>query len=86
MREEPEIEIEMSPLCHSYSEGEVSLQVDIYRSQFSDWTLEVVNPSGTSIVWNDTFANDHEALAEFRRTVASEGAQTFLDNGEESAT
>ena len=32
-----------------------------------------------SIVWDDLFASDDEAFAEFERTVAEEGMRTFLD-------
>ena len=41
--------------------------------------MEVVNSSGTSIVWNDLFPSDEDAFAEFKRTVSQEGITTFLD-------
>jgi hypothetical protein len=41
----------------------------------------VVNSANTSIVWDDLFASDDEAFAEFERTVAEEGIRTFLDKG-----
>jgi hypothetical protein len=47
----------------------------------ADWTLEVVNKSGTSIVWDGTFPSDDGAYAEFQRTVADEGMRTFLIDG-----
>ena len=37
--------------------------------------------SGSSIVWDDLFSSDQDALAEFERTVAEEGISTFLDGG-----
>ena len=43
--------------------------------------MEVVNSSGTSIVWDDLFPSDEEAYAEFERTVAEEGIRTFLEGG-----
>ena len=43
--------------------------------------LEVVNAAGTSIVWDDPFASDEDACAAFRKTVAEEGLQTFLNSG-----
>jgi hypothetical protein len=46
------------------------------------WSLEVVNSSGTSIVWHDLFLSDESAYAEFQRTVAEEGIRTFLDSGD----
>jgi uncharacterized protein len=45
------------------------------------WTLEVVNAAGTSVVWDEPFSSDEEACAEFKRTVADEGMQAFLDQG-----
>jgi hypothetical protein len=45
------------------------------------WTLEVVNAAGISIVWDEQFSSDEEAYAEFKRTVATEGMKTFLDQG-----
>jgi hypothetical protein len=45
----------------------------------TEWSLEVVNSANTSIVWDDLFASDDEAFAEFERTVAEEGIRTFLD-------
>jgi hypothetical protein len=35
----------------------------------------------TSIVWDELFATDEGARAEFERTVAEEGMRSFLDSG-----
>jgi hypothetical protein len=35
----------------------------------------------SSVVWDEQFSSDEEAYAEFNRTVADEGMQTFLDQG-----
>ena len=80
-----DIELIMSPLCCTFEQDSVSLQVEIYRSQDSDWTLEVVNPANTSIVWEDTFLSDKAALDEFQRTVKEEGIHSFLDDHESGA-
>jgi len=81
-----EIEIIMSPLCQSFERDGIALQIEIYRSSESDWSLEVVNPSSTSIVWNDTFQSDKAALEEFLQTIKTEGIQSFLDNhGDDTA-
>jgi hypothetical protein len=81
-----EIEIIMSPLCQSFEKDGISLQIDIYRSQESDWTLEVINPSNTSIVWDETFISDQLALEEFHRTIQVDGIQSFLDSQGDAAT
>jgi hypothetical protein len=76
---EDDFEIIMSPLCQTYEKDGISLRVDIYRSEDSDWTLEIVNPSDTSIVWDDLFLSDQAAFDEFQRTVLEEGMRSFLD-------
>ena len=56
------------------------MEVSIIRLEHeTEWSLEVVNSANTSIVWDDLFASDDEAFAEFKRTVAEEGIRTFLD-------
>ena len=58
----------------------VSITLEIYRLESDpDWTLEVVNDRGTSIVWDDRFASDDLARAAFEQVVADEGMATFLD-------
>jgi hypothetical protein len=42
------------------------------------WSLEVVNEHGTSTVWDDLFATDHDADAAFRNALAKEGVEAFL--------
>jgi hypothetical protein len=60
----------------------VTVEVSIIRLEDeTQWSLEVVNSAGTSIVWDDLFASDEDAYAEFERTVAEEGMQAFLDKG-----
>jgi hypothetical protein len=74
-------EIESSPLCRSVTRDGIAVRVAIYRLVGNDdgWSLEVVNQEGTSIVWDDLFATDTEAFAEFQRTLEAEGILTFLD-------
>jgi uncharacterized protein len=58
----------------------ITVELCIYRlEEESRWTLEVVNDTGTSIVWDDTFSSDDAANEEFLKTVAEEGMATFLD-------
>ena len=59
----------------------VTVEVSIIRSSTKPRVVEVVNSARTSIVWDDLFTSDDEAFAEFERTVAEEGMQTFLDKG-----
>jgi hypothetical protein len=71
-----------SGLSGEFSQDGITVQVFIYRlEEEPTWSLEVVNSSGTSIVWDEQFGSDDDAHAEFKRTVAEEGMREFLDNG-----
>jgi hypothetical protein len=71
-----------SGLSGPVSKDGVTVEVSIVRLENEpNWSLEVVNSSGTSIVWDDLFSSDEEAYAAFQRTVAEEGMKSFLDRG-----
>lgn len=76
---EDEYQITMSPLCRTITEDGHAFRVEIYRGEDSDWILEVVNPSDTSIVWDDQFPTDQAALDELLRTIRDEGVEALLD-------
>jgi len=80
-----EIEIIMSPLCQSFERDGITLHIEIYRSGETDWTLEVVNPTNTSIVWDETFQSDKAAIEEFQRTIKNDGIQSLLDDYDDGA-
>jgi hypothetical protein len=56
-----------SPLSGPYSEGGLTVDVQIYRVEHEKWVLEVIDCAGTSTVW------DEAAKAEFNRCIAEEG-------------
>ena len=62
-----------SPLSGPFSEGGLTVDVQIYRLENLKWTLEVIDPKGTSTVWDDQFDTDEAAKAEFNRCIAEEG-------------
>jgi hypothetical protein len=70
-----------SGLSQTVAKDGVAVEVSIVRLEKTTWSLEVVNSSGSSIVWDDLFSSDQDAFAEFERTVAEEGISTFLDGG-----
>ena len=71
-----------SSLSGVVTQDGVKVEICIVRLEHEKlWTLEVLNVAGTSIVWDEQFSSDEEAYAEFKRTVATEGMQTFLDQG-----
>ena len=57
------------------------MRVEIYRVAGSDqgWALEVIDEDRSSTVWEDLFATDREAFAEFERTLRIEGIRSFAD-------
>ena len=68
-----------SGLSGTVTEQGITVEVHIIRLEDEpDWTLEVVNQSGTSTVWDDPFVTDDAAWAAFRRTVEEEGMRAFL--------
>jgi hypothetical protein len=70
-----------SSLSRTVTRDEVTVRVEIIRLEGeTGWSLEVVNAKNTSIVWDDLFATDEDAYAEFERTVTEEGMRTFLDS------
>lgn len=73
-------EIEESPLSGLVTHDNVAVRVEIYRLVEGDgsWTLKVVDYKGGSTVWDDRFATDKEAHAEFYRTLEAEGIRSFL--------
>ena len=61
-----------------FTRGGITVEVRIVRLEDTKWTLEIVDESGTSIVWDDEFDTDDAAHAEFLRSVATEGLDGIL--------
>jgi hypothetical protein len=47
----------------------------------SGWSLEVIDQEGASTVWDDLFATDHGAFAEFSQTLETEGILLRIELG-----
>jgi len=62
-----------SPLSGPFTEGDTTVDVQIYRLENTKWTLEVIDGEGTSTVWDDQFDSAATAKAEFLRSVAEDG-------------
>lgn len=71
-------EIIASPLSGEFEEAGQTVRIEIYRLEKSQWTLEVVDNTGTSIVWDVQFDTDAEARAEFERSVAEECLRSII--------
>jgi hypothetical protein len=73
-----EIELVFSPMCGEVErEGHV-FELHIYEDEERRWILEVVNASGTSIVWDERFLTDLEAVAAFELAIEEDGAESML--------
>jgi hypothetical protein len=44
-----------SPLSGPFSEGGLTVDVQIYRLEDTKWSLEVIDSEGTSTAWDDQF-------------------------------
>ena len=73
-----EFKLEKSPLSQELSDDGKAVQVEIYRGNGSDWHLEIVDEFGNSIVWDDQFPSDQEALEEARATIRDEGINALI--------
>ena len=79
--EEREPNLVTSGLSRNVTRDGITVRLCIYRLEAdTEWSLEVVNSAGTSIVWDDQFSSDDAANEEFLRTVAEEGMASFLDS------
>jgi len=77
MEDEPKIIT--SRLSRRFTRDGIVIEILIYRLEDDPaWQLEVVDPEGTSTVWEDLFATEQDALNEAFQTIASEGIATFL--------
>jgi hypothetical protein len=77
---EKEPDLVMSPLCQWVTQDGYTVRVLIYGSGEADWILEVVDETGASTVWDDPFATDELAFAEFERTVSAHGIRSFEED------
>lgn len=62
-----------------------SFSIEIYRLEFeNEWTLEVVDPEGTSHVWGATFKSDKDAQVEAIKELEVKGAVPFMRGDEDN--
>jgi uncharacterized protein len=73
-----ESQLTYSPLQQTYTVGDKSIDVQIYRLPETGWTAEVVDEHGNSTVWNDEFATDQLAFDEVMKTIAEEGIDSLI--------
>lgn len=67
-----------SPLQQDYTFGAHTVEICIYRTPDTAWTLEVVDEYGNSMVWEDEFETDQAALDEVIRTIHEDGIESLI--------
>ena len=73
-----EFEVKMSPLCQAVSREGKTVQIDIYEDGEDGWILEVVDEYNNSVVWDDPFKTDEEALKEALSTIEKDGIASLI--------
>ena len=76
---DPEYERTLSPLCRSNTDKGHVVSLEIYRGPDTGWTLEAVDASNNSTVWDDHFPTDQAALDEGLRTIRDEGIESLVE-------
>ena len=71
--------ISRSPLCQSFTADGITVQIEIYRLEdTSGWTLELIDAEGGAIVWEQQFATDAAAFAEFTEGLEKMGLEKLI--------
>ena len=73
-----EHELIYSPLQQHHTVGALTVEICIYRSPETAWSLEVVDEYGNSTVWEDEFETDQAALDEVIRTIHEDGIESLI--------
>jgi hypothetical protein len=74
-----------SKLSGFITQDGITIEVCIYRGDAErTWLLEVVDEEGTSIVWDDRFATEQDAMDQVKRTIETEGMASFLSDSDET--
>ena len=65
-----------------------AIEIEIYRLEDGDgWTLELIDAEGGSIVWEEQFATDIAAFAEFTERLEELGLERLIEpNEDQTAT
>ena len=62
--------------------GGQEIRIEIFKlDREQTWTLELIDQAGTSVVWDDQFANEQDALDEAKRNLKEEGLSLFRESG-----
>ena len=69
----------LSELSQTVSRDGTFVEIEIYRLEDGDaWTLEVVDETNASTVWDNTYPTEQAALDEALRVINEEGIRSFM--------
>ena len=69
-----------SPLSNKFTSDGITVRVEIYMIEGTQgWTLELIDPNWNSVVWDELFATDDEAMEEFLSGVQDVGLASLLE-------
>ena len=71
-------EVKMSPLSQKLTRDGKTVDVQIYEGDNDKWLLEVVDQYNNSVVWDDQFVTDQEALKVVMETIDEEGIDSLI--------
>lgn len=73
-----ETSIVYSKLSRKFTREGTTIEILIYRERVdAEWILEVVDAEGASIVWEESFRTEQDALNEAFQTIANGGLEGF---------
>lgn len=78
MREFDENDLINSSLNQRYTSEGKTVRIEIYRMPGTLWTLEVIDESGNSTVWDEEFETDAEALSLALTDLGRDGIDEFI--------
>ena len=73
-----EYEIIYSQLSRKFKDGNLILHIDIYAGDDCKWILEITDPYNNSVVWDEQFLTDREALDEAITSIMENGTESFI--------
>ena len=77
---DPDPKILKSPLSNMFTSDGITVRVEIYRVEGAQgWTLELIDPNWNSVVWDELFATEDEAMEEFLTGVQDVGLASLLE-------
>lgn len=69
-----------SPLCQTFIADGITVQIEIYSLEDgAGWALELIDADGGSIVWEEQFATDAAAFAEFTEGLEEMGLAKLIE-------